>query len=53
MSSAVGGEMIFGDTDKEAFVCILRRLERFSGVEVMTYAVMGNHFHLLVRVPKR
>jgi REP element-mobilizing transposase RayT len=31
----------------------MRRLERFSGVDILTYAVMGNHFHLLVRVPER
>jgi len=31
----------------------MRRMERFSGVEVLTYAVMGNHFHLLLRVPER
>jgi len=28
-------------------------MERFSGIEILTYAIMGNHFHLLVRVPKR
>lgn len=31
----------------------MRRLERFSGVEVLTYVVMGNHFHLLLKVPER
>jgi REP element-mobilizing transposase RayT len=42
--------MLFGDVEKEAFRKIMRRLERFSGVEVLTYVVMGNHFHLLLRV---
>ena len=45
--------MLFGSVEKEAFCKIMRRLERFSGVEILTYAVMGNHFHLLVRVPDR
>ena len=45
--------MLFGDVDKEAFVRVMRRLERFAGVEVLTFAVMGNHFHLLARVPDR
>ncbi|GAA5481797.1 hypothetical protein Hsar01_01008 [Haloferula sargassicola] len=45
--------MLFGEVEKEAFCRIMRRLERFAGVEVMTYAVMGNHFHLLLRVPNR
>jgi len=29
------------------------QVANFSGVEVLTYAVMGNHFHVLVRVPER
>lgn len=53
MSRVAGGEMLFGDVEKEAFRKLMRRMERFSGVEVLTYAVMGNHFHVLVRVPER
>jgi REP element-mobilizing transposase RayT len=53
MSRVAGGELLFGDVEKEAFRKLMRRMERFSGVEVLTYAVMGNHFHLLVRVPER
>lgn len=53
MSRTTGGEMLFGEVEKEAFGKIMRRLERFAGVEVLTYVVMGNHFHLLVRVPPR
>src|SRR6056297_3006778 len=53
MSRIAGGEMLFGDIEKEAFRKMMRRLERFSGVEILTYAVMGNHFHLLLRVPER
>jgi REP element-mobilizing transposase RayT len=53
MSRVTGGEMLFGDIEKEAFRKIMRRMERFSGVEVLTYAVMGNHFHLLLRIPER
>jgi len=29
----------------------MRRLEQFCGVQVVTYCLMENHFHLLVRVP--
>ncbi len=31
----------------------MRRLEKFCGVQVVTYCLMENHFHLLVRVPQR
>ncbi len=53
MSRTVGGEMLLGTVEKEAFCRIMRRLERFAGVEILTHAVMGNHFHLMVRVPER
>ena len=53
MSSTTGDDMLFGSVEKEAFCKIMRRLERFAGVETLTYAVMGNHFHLLLRVPDR
>ncbi len=53
MSRVSGGEMLLNSDGKEAFVRIMRRMERFAGVEVLTYAVMDNHFHLLVRVPER
>jgi hypothetical protein len=29
----------------------LRRVSQFCGVEVLTYVILDNHFHLLVRVP--
>jgi REP element-mobilizing transposase RayT len=53
MSRTAGGELLFGEIEKEAFVRVMRRLERFAGVEILTYAVMANHFHLLVRIPNR
>lgn len=53
MSRTTGGDLLFGDIEKEAFRKLMRRMERFSGVEILTYAVMSNHFHLLVRVPER
>lgn len=53
MSQTAGGEHLFDEVEKEAFVRVMRRLERFAGVEIMTYAIMSNHFHLLVRVPNR
>jgi REP element-mobilizing transposase RayT len=30
----------------------MRRVSEFCGVEVLTYAVLDNHFHLLVHVPR-
>ena len=53
MSRTAGGEMLFGEVEKEAFRRLMWRMAKFSGVEVLTYALMGNHFHLLVKVPER
>ena len=53
MSRVAGGAMLFGDEEKEAFRLLMWRLAKFSGVEVLTYCVMGNHFHLLIRIPGR
>lgn len=41
------------DEEKEVFVSMMRQLEAFTGIEVLTYCVMGNHFHLLVHKPIR
>jgi len=39
--------------EKQHFFEWMRRLEKFCGVQVLTYCLMENHFHLLVRVPCR
>ena len=41
-----------GSAEAERFVRLMRRLEAFSGVRVLTYALMSNHFHLLCQVPE-
>jgi REP element-mobilizing transposase RayT len=41
------------DNGREEFVKMMRAYEDVCGVEVLTYCVMSNHFHLLVRVPHR
>ncbi len=51
MSRTAGGERLLGETEKEALRRLMWRLARFAGVEIHTYAVMDNHFHILARVP--
>lgn len=53
VSRVVEGRSIFGDVEKEKFVEYMRLYERFCGVVIHTYAVMSNHFHILVEVPRR
>ena len=49
----VDRELLLDDGAKEMFVRMLWDVAAFSGVEVLTYCVMTNHFHLLLRVDTR
>ena len=53
MSRVVGGQALLDDVGKEKLVALVRQLAAFCGVEVITYCVMSNHFHLLLRVPEQ
>ena len=53
MSRTVNGEFLFGATEKEAFRRMMWRMAKFAGVEIFTYVVMDNHFHILLKVPDR
>jgi hypothetical protein len=41
-----------GSPEAERFVLLMRLLEAFSGVRVLDYVLMSNHFHLLCEVPQ-
>ncbi len=53
MSRIVGGQMLLGVREKEVLRRLLWRVADFSGVEVLTYSIMSNHFHVLVQVPEK
>jgi len=53
MSRVVGGQRLFGDREKEILRKMLWQVADFCGVEILTYCVMSNHFHVLVRVPEK
>jgi REP element-mobilizing transposase RayT len=40
----------FGDADKDELVKILKRLNRLYFTELIGFAIMGNHFHIRVRM---
>tara|TARA_R100000027_G_scaffold67681_2_gene67713 strand:- start:11369 stop:12247 length:879 start_codon:yes stop_codon:yes gene_type:complete len=42
---------MFGNREREVFRQMIWKVAEFSGVRVITYAVMKNHFHILVEVP--
>ena len=51
MSRVVGGAHLFGASEKEVLRKMLWQVADFCGVEILTYCLMSNHFHVLVRVP--
>ena len=52
MSQVVEQRFIFGENEKRFFHWLMRRLEGFMGVKVLTYCIMSNHFHILLEVPE-
>ena len=53
ISRIVDRQFRFGDQEKEAFGRMMRAFAAFHQVEILTFCLMGNHFHLLVRIPRR
>ncbi len=51
VTRTVNKEMLFDTVVKEVLRKQIWRIADFSGVEILTYCVMTNHFHVLVRVP--
>ena len=41
------------EESKDQYMKIVRAYEDLLGVEVLTFCIMSNHFHLLIRVPHR
>ena len=58
VSRVVDGRFLFqtqspGSVEAEYFVHLMRRLELACCLQVLTYALMANHFHILCKVPER
>ena len=53
MTRTVNGEMLFKDREKEMLRKMLWQVAEFCGAEILTYCVMTNHFHVLLRIPEQ
>ena len=52
--SRIGGKrFLIDEAEKGVLLGMIRAAAAFSGVELYTFAIMSNHFHLLVRIPRR
>jgi len=49
MTKTVNGERLFNDTGKEILRRQLWLVAEFCGVQILTYAILSNHFHVLAR----
>ena len=53
ISRVVERRFAFGIHERDVFRKILRQVETFSGVQVLTWTILSNHFHVLLEVPPR
>jgi REP element-mobilizing transposase RayT len=50
ISRVVAGEHLFDDQAKDVLRSMIWQVAAFSGVEVVAYCILSNHFHVLIRV---
>lgn len=53
VSRVVNGERVLDETARELLRRQLWVVAEYCGVEVLTYAILSNHFHVLLRVPQK
>ncbi len=46
VSRVVDRRMVFEDDEKQHFVKLLKGYAGFSGLDLLSWCVMGNHFHI-------
>ncbi len=51
ISRVVGGQLLLGPPEREKLRRMLWQQAAFSGLEIITYCLMANHIHILLRVP--
>ena len=51
MSRINGGMHLLDEPCREMMVRMMWKVAEFCGLEIITYCMMANHFHILVRVP--
>ena len=52
ISRIVGGEFLLKDLEKEKLRQLMWNQAEFAGVQIITYAIMINHIHILIRIPE-
>ena len=52
ISRVIGQRYFLGTDEKDVFRDMMWRVAEFSGVQIITYTVMDNHFHMLIQIPE-
>ncbi|MFT5411531.1 MAG: putative transposase, partial [Verrucomicrobiales bacterium] len=50
ISRVVDRNFVFGAREKDVFRKVMRQVEAFSGVQVVTWTILSNHFHVLLHI---
>jgi len=53
ISRAVNGEWLFDEVAREVLRRQFWKVADYCGVQILTYSILSNHFHILVRVPQQ
>ena len=53
MSRIIERRHVLGQPEKEKFLELMRSLAAFGGLDILSYALLDNHFHVLIHVPER
>ena len=53
ISRTVNGEWLFDDAAKEILRRQVWQVADYCGVQIVTYAILSNHFHVLLNVPRQ
>jgi putative transposase len=53
VSRVVNREFVFLDKEREKFAEVLRAVETFAGIRVLTWTILSNHFHVLLEIPEK
>jgi putative transposase len=53
VSRVVDRNFVFEALERDVFRKVMRQVEAFSGVRVLTWTILSNHFHVLLEVPPK
>src|SRR5258708_6232386 len=53
ISRTGNGERLFASADREMLRTQMSLVADYCGLEVLTYTILSNHFHIIVRVPQK